>query len=54
MQGVFIGHPRSGKTTSKKRLVGKKPELNEPSTGVAEKVTELKLKNQQSTPSGKK
>ena len=43
MQGVFIGYPRSGKTTSKKRLVGNKPEVNQASTGVAEKVTRIEI-----------
>ena len=43
MQGVFIGYPRSGKTTSKKRLVSKKPEVNQASTGVAEKVTRVEI-----------
>ena len=43
MQGVFIGYPRSGKTTSKKRLVGKQPEVNQASTGVAEKVTRVEI-----------
>ena len=43
MQGVFIGYPRSGKTTSKKRLVCNKPEVNQASTGVAEKVTRVEI-----------
>ena len=43
MQGIFIGHPRSGKTTSKKRLVGKKPEVNQASTRVAEKITRIEI-----------
>ena len=43
MQGVFIGYPRSGKTTSKKRLVSKKAEINQASTGVAEKVTRVEI-----------
>ena len=43
MQGVFIGYPRSGKTTSKKRLVGKKPEMNQASTGVAENVARIEI-----------
>ena len=43
MQGVFIGYPRSGKTTSKRRLVGKKPEMNQASTGVAENVTRIEI-----------
>ena len=43
MQGVFIGYPRSGKTTSKKRLVSKKAEVNQVSTGVAEKVTRIEI-----------
>ena len=43
MQGVFFGLPRSGKTSVKKRLVGKKLEQQQPSTGVAEKVTRVEI-----------
>ena len=43
MQGVFFGLPRSGKTSSKKRLVGKRPTLQQASTGVAEKVTRVEI-----------
>ena len=39
MQGIFFGLPRSGKTSTKKRLVGKKPALKQTSTGVAEKAS---------------
>ena len=43
MQGIFFGLPRSGKTSTKKRLVGKKPALKQTSTGVAEKVTRVEI-----------
>ena len=43
MQGIFFGLPRSGKTSTKKRLVGKKPALKQTSTGVAEKVSRVEL-----------
>ena len=39
MQGIFFGLPRSGKTSTKKRLVGKKPAVKQASTGVVEKVS---------------
>ena len=43
MQGIFFGLPRSGKTSSKKRLVGKTPSLQQASTGVAEKVSRVEI-----------
>ena len=43
MQGIFFGLPRSGKTSTKKRLVGKKPALKQTSTGVAEKVSRVEI-----------
>ena len=43
MQGIFFGLPRSGKTSTKKRLVGKKPALEQTSTGVAEKVSRVEI-----------
>ena len=43
MQGIFFGLPRSGKTSTKKRLVGKKPALKQNSTGVAEKVSRIEV-----------
>ena len=43
MQGIFFGLPRSGKTSTKKRLVGKKPDLKQTSTGVAQKVSRVEL-----------
>ena len=47
MQGIFFGLPRSGKTSTKKRLTGKKPSLEQPSTGVAEEVTRVEIEGQQ-------
>ena len=43
MQGIFFGLPRSGKTSSKKRLVGKTPSRQQASTGVAEKVSRVEI-----------
>ena len=43
MQGIFFGLPRSGKTSTKKRLVGKKPAVEQTSTGVAEKVSRVEI-----------
>ena len=43
MQGIFFGLPRSGKTSTKKRLVGKKPALKQTSTGVAEKASRVEV-----------
>jgi GTPase SAR1 family protein len=47
MQGIFFGLPRSGKTSTKKRLTGQKPALEQPSTGVAEEVTRVEIESQQ-------
>ena len=47
MQGIFFGLPRSGKTSTKKRLTGQKPNLEQPSTGVAEEVTRVEIEGQQ-------
>ena len=43
MQGILFGCARSGKTSSKKRLVGKKPQPHQASTGVAEKVARIEI-----------
>ena len=43
MHGVFFGLPRSGKTSVKKRLVGRKLKQQQPSTGIAEKVTRVEI-----------
>ena len=43
MQGIFFGLPRSGKTSTKKRLVGKRPSLQQASTGVAEKISRVEI-----------
>ena len=45
MQGIFFGLPRSGKTSTKKRLTGQKPALEQPSTGVAEEVTHVEIED---------
>ena len=47
MQGIFLGLPRSGKTSTKKHLTGQKPSLEQPSTGVAEEVTRVEIEGQQ-------
>ena len=49
MQGVFFGLPRSGKTSTKKRLTGKKPALEQASTGVAKEVTHVKIEEIEKT-----
>ena len=43
MQGIFFGLPRSGKTSTKKRLIGKKAAKEQPSTGVLEEVTQIEI-----------
>jgi GTPase SAR1 family protein len=43
MQGVFVGFPRSGKTSTKKRLMGKRPNRQQASTGVAEKASRVEI-----------
>jgi GTPase SAR1 family protein len=45
MQGVFVGFPRSGKTSTKKRLMGKRPNRQQASTGVAEKASRVEIEN---------
>ena len=49
MQGIFFGLPRSGKTSTKKRLTGQKPALVTPSTGVAEEVTRVEIEDIEKT-----
>jgi GTPase SAR1 family protein len=43
MQGIFFGLPRSGKTSTKRRLVGKGAIAQQPSTGVAENVSHVEI-----------
>ena len=43
MQGIFFGLPRSGKTSTKRRLVGKGALSHQSSTGVAEKVSHIEI-----------
>ena len=43
MQGVFVGIPRSGKTSTKKRLMGRRPTRHQASTGVAEKASRVEV-----------
>lgn len=43
MQGIFFGLPRSGKTSTKKRLIGKNVAKQQVSTGVLEKVTQIEI-----------
>ena len=43
MQGIFVGFPRSGKTSTKKRLMGKRPDRQQASTGVAEKDSRVEI-----------
>ena len=43
MQGVFVGFPRSGKTSTKKRLMGMRPNRQQASTGVAEKASRVEI-----------
>ena len=43
MQGVFVGFPHSGKTSTKKRLMGKRPNRQQASTGVAEKASRVEI-----------
>ena len=43
MQGIFFGLPRSGKTSTKRRLVGKGALSHQSSTGVAEKVSHVEI-----------
>ena len=43
MQGIFFGLPRSGKTSIKRRLLGKRLREQQPSTGVAEKASHVEI-----------
>ena len=43
MQGIFFGLPRSGKTSTKRRLLGKRLRMQQPSTGVAEEVSHVEI-----------
>ena len=43
MQCVFVGPPRSGKTSLTKRIVGERPTVSSPSTGVADKVVQVEI-----------
>ena len=43
MQCVFIGPPRSGKSSLMKRIVGERPTPSSPSTGVADKVVQVEI-----------
>ena len=44
MQCVFVGPPRSGKSSLIKRLTGERPSRSLPSTGVAEKVIQVEIR----------
>ena len=43
MQCVFVGVPRSGKSTLMKRMVGERPTRSSPSTGVVDKVVQVEI-----------
>ena len=43
MQCVFVGPPRSGKSTLMKRMVGERPTHSSPSTGVVDKVVQVEI-----------
>ena len=43
MQCVFVGVPRSGKSTLMKRMVGERPAHSSPSTGVMDKVVQVEI-----------
>ena len=43
MQCVFVGPPRSGKSSLMKRIVGERPTRSSPSTGVADKVVQVEI-----------
>ena len=49
MQSVFIGIPRSGKSTLIKRLVGECPTPSSPSTGVVDKVVQVEIMRSSTT-----
>ena len=43
MQCVFVGPPRSGKSSLMKRIVGERPTPSSPSTGVADKIVQVEI-----------
>ena len=43
MQCVFVGVPRSGKSSLMKRMVGERPTHSSPSTGVVDKVVQVEI-----------
>ena len=43
MQCVFVGVPRSGKSSLMKRMVGERPAHSSPSTGVVDKVVQVEI-----------
>ena len=43
MQCVFVGVPRSGKSSLMKRMVGERPVHSSPSTGVVDKVVQVEI-----------
>ena len=43
MQCVFVGPPRSGKSSLMKRIMGERPTPSSPSTGVADKVVQVEI-----------
>ena len=43
MQCVFVGVPRSGKSSLMKRMVGERPAHSSPSTGVVDKVMQVEI-----------
>ena len=43
MQCVFVGPPRSGKSSLMKRIIGEHPTVSSPSTGVADKVVQVEI-----------
>ena len=43
MQCIFVGPPRSGKSSLMKRIVGDRPTPSSPSTGVADKVVQVEI-----------
>ena len=43
MQCIFVGVPRSGKSSLMKRMVGERPTHSSPSTGVVDKVVQVEI-----------
>jgi len=43
IQCVFVGPPRSGKSSLMKRVMGDRPSPSSPSTGVADKVVQVEI-----------